>query len=59
MEEGGGGGGGGGRRSSTVKPPNKGHCGNGPFVLSSEVVPISEVRCILILYHSQNIKLGR
>ena len=27
----------------TVEPPNKGHFGNGFFVLSSEVVPISEV----------------
>ena len=28
---------------STVEPPNKGHFGNGPLVLCSEVVPISEV----------------
>ena len=28
----------------TVKPPNRGHFGNGPLVLCSEVVPISEVR---------------
>ena len=28
---------------STVEPPNKGHFGNGPLVLYSEVVPISEV----------------
>jgi len=34
----------------TVKPPNKGHFGNGTFVLSSEVVPISEVHRILIYY---------
>ena len=27
----------------TVEPPNKGHFGNGSFVLCSEVVPISEV----------------
>ena len=27
----------------TVEPPNKGHFGNGPLVLFSEVVPISEV----------------
>ena len=27
----------------TVEPPNKGHFGNGPLVLCSEVVPISEV----------------
>jgi len=34
----------------TVEPPNKGHFGNGSFVLSSEVVPIyiSEVHRILI-----------
>ena len=36
----------------TVEPPNKGHFGNGFFVLSSEVVPISEVHCILILLSS-------
>ena len=29
--------------SYTVEPPNKGHFGNGPLVLCSEVVPISEV----------------
>ena len=28
---------------NTVEPPNKGHFGNGPLVLCSEVVPISEV----------------
>ena len=28
---------------STVEPPNKGHFGNRPLVLCSEVVPISEV----------------
>ena len=40
----------------TVEPPNKGHFGNGPLVLCSEVVPISEVHdfsthfdCIYIL----------
>ena len=33
----------------TVEPPNKGHFGNGFFVLSSEVVPSSEVHCILII----------
>ena len=32
---------------STVEPPNKGHFGNGPFVLCSEVVLISEVCHIL------------
>ena len=31
-----------------VEPPNKGHFGNGPFVLSSEVVPIAEVHHIFI-----------
>ena len=36
----------------TVEPPNKGHFRNGSFVLSSEVVPISEVHCILILLSS-------
>ena len=36
---------------ATVEPPNKGHFGNRSFVLSSEVVPISEVHRILILYH--------
>ena len=34
---------------TTVKPPNKGHFGNGSFVLCSEVVPISEVQ----LYNPQ------
>ena len=29
--------------NTTVEPPNKGHFGNGPLVLCSEVVPISEV----------------
>ena len=33
----------------TVEPPNKGHFGNGSFVLCSEVVPISEVQ----LYNPQ------
>ena len=28
---------------NTVEPPNKGHFGNGPLVLCSEVVLISEV----------------
>ena len=32
---------------STVEPPKKGHFGNGTFVLSSEVVLISEVHEIL------------
>ena len=36
----------------TVEPPNKGHFGNGSFVLSSEVVPISEVHRVLILFSS-------
>ena len=31
----------------TVEPPNKGHFGNGPFVLCSEVVLISDVCHIL------------
>ena len=30
----------------TVEPPNKGHFGNGPLILCSEVVPISEVHDI-------------
>ena len=30
-------------KCTTVEPPNKGHFGNGPLVLCSEVVPISEV----------------
>ena len=34
---------------STVEPLNKGHFGNGSFVLCSEVVPISEVQ----LYNPQ------
>ena len=34
---------------TTVEPPNKGHFGNGSFVLSSEVVPISEVHHVLII----------
>ena len=29
--------------SYTVEPPNKGYFGNGPLILCSEVVPISEV----------------
>ena len=33
---------------ATVEPPNKGHFGNEPFVLCSEVVPISEVHYVLI-----------
>ena len=33
----------------TVEPPNKGHFGNRSFVLSSEVVPISEVHHIIII----------
>ena len=33
----------------TVEPPNKGHFGNGSFVLCLEVVPISEVQ----LYNPQ------
>ena len=28
------------RKGYTVEPPKRGHFGNGPFVLSSEVVPI-------------------
>ena len=31
------------KNTCTVEPPNKGHFGNGPLVLCSEVVPISEV----------------
>ena len=34
----------------TVEPPNKGHFGNRPVVLCSEVVPISEVHQILIRF---------
>ena len=35
---------------STVEPPNKGHFGNGHFVLS-EAVPISEAcHCLTIAY---------
>ena len=34
----------------TVEPPKRGHFGNGPFVLSSEVVPISEVHHILMFF---------
>ena len=45
----------------TVEPPNKGHFGNGSFVLSSEVVPISEVHRILIYTYIMSIKfkMGR
>ena len=33
----------------TVEPPNKGHFGNGHFVLFSEAVPISEAcHCLTI-----------
>ena len=39
-----------------TEPPNKGHFGNTSFVLSSEVVPISEVHHILVLFH---VILGR
>ena len=35
---------------TTVEPPKRGHFGNGPFVLSSEVVPISEVHHILMFF---------
>ena len=34
----------------TVEPPKRGHFWNGPFVLSSEVVPISEVHHILMFF---------
>ena len=34
----------------TVEPPKRGHFGNGPFVLSSGVVPISEVHHILMFF---------
>ena len=40
----------------TVEPPNKGHFGNASFVLYSEVVSISEVHHILVLFH---VILGR
>ena len=40
--------------NNTVEPPNKGHFGNGSFVLSSEVVLISEVHHILIVYEHYN-----
>ena len=34
---------------NTVEPPNKGHFGNGHFVLFSEAVPISEAcHCLTI-----------
>ena len=33
----------------TVEPPNKGHFGNRPVVICSEVVPISKVHRILII----------
>ena len=36
----------------TVELPKRGHFGNGPFVLSSEVVPISEVHHILMFFCS-------
>ena len=42
----------------TVEPPYKGHFGNGSFVLSSEVVPISEVHHILIVYQHYNVYIG-
>ena len=35
--------------NNTVEPPNKGHFGNRPVVLCSEVVPISEVHQISII----------
>ena len=41
--------------TSTVEPPKRGHFGNRAFVLSSEVVPISEVHHILISYHLCNV----
>ena len=37
------------RTCYTVEPPNKGHFGNGHFVLFSEAVPISEAcHCLTI-----------
>ena len=38
----------------TVKPPNKGHFGNGSFVhsLEDQVVPISEVHHIILILFS-------
>ena len=35
---------------NTVEPPNKEHFGNRPVVLCSEVVPISEVHQIFIIF---------
>ena len=37
----------------TVELPNKGHFGNRPVVLCSEVVPISEVHQILTILSSK------
>ena len=39
-----------GMHDNTVEPPNKGHFGNGHFVLFSEAVPISEAcHCLTII----------
>jgi len=47
----------------TVEPPNKAHFGNGSFVLSSEVVPVSEVNRIFDIIYiyiiSKMFKMGR
>ena len=39
------------QRITTVEPPKKGHFGNGTFVLSSEVVLLSEVHEISQFYY--------
>ena len=39
------------RLHNTVEPPNKGHFGNGHFVLFSEAVPISEACHCLTIKH--------
>ena len=42
-------------RGSTVEPPNKGHFGNGHFVLFSEAVPISEACHCLTMESFNNV----
>ena len=44
---------------TTVEPLKTGHFRTGPFVLCSEVVPISEVNQILIVSSSKMFRYGR
>ena len=42
-----------------MEPPNKGHLGNGPSVLSSEIVSISEVWHALVVSSFNDVLQGR